>query len=170
MPHQPTVSEIRVKTNVKRNKDESLQLMENIHGILYAIISLHITSETAGNLPPAILDHIGKFTETLHKIHTFIEAQLDGNIIKYFFCQNEMNTLRKDCQAGLEEALRVFTVETGLIIANNMVEMQKKTQSMQQELLDLVGSLTEGRLQMDHHLSIRLTWTKTPVQTHFAIA
>jgi hypothetical protein len=37
--------------------------MENIHQVLYAIINLYIRSETAGSLPPAMLDNIGKFTE-----------------------------------------------------------------------------------------------------------
>ncbi|KAJ7131190.1 hypothetical protein C8R44DRAFT_731450 [Mycena epipterygia] len=129
--------------NVKRNKDECIRLMENIHAILYAITNLHIKSETVGSLPPAITDHIGKFTETLHKIHTFVQAQQDGSKIKYFFRQNEMNTLCKDCHLGLDEALKVFKVETGLIIANNMVEVQKKTQSMHQELLDLVETLSD---------------------------
>ncbi|KAJ7112261.1 hypothetical protein C8R44DRAFT_932850 [Mycena epipterygia] len=183
MPHQSTVSEIRVKTlikcltpavtlleevtsvfgtpflnaissttlslinavqNVKRKKDECIRLMENIHRILYAIINLHITSKTQESFPLAILDHIGKFTETLHKIHTFIEAQQDGNKFKHFLRQNEMNTLDKDCQSGLEEALKVFTVETGLTIAKNIAEMQKKTQSMHQELLELAETLSSG--------------------------
>ncbi|KAJ7127622.1 hypothetical protein C8R44DRAFT_873450 [Mycena epipterygia] len=103
-----TLSLITLVQNVKRNKDECIQLMENIHGILYAIINLHINSENAGSLAPVQLDYVGKFTETLHRIHTFLEAQQDGNKIKYFFHQKEMNTLRKDCDAGLEEALEVF--------------------------------------------------------------
>ncbi|KAJ7103935.1 hypothetical protein C8R44DRAFT_887424 [Mycena epipterygia] len=103
-----THSLINLVQNMKRNKDECIRLMENIHGILYAIINLHINSETAGSLAPVLLDHVGKFTETLHKIHTFLEAQQDGNKIKYFFRQNEMNTLCKDCDAGLEEGLQVF--------------------------------------------------------------
>jgi hypothetical protein len=49
--------------NVQRNRDECVQLMENIHQVLYAIVDLHIKSETAGSLHPSILDHIGQFTE-----------------------------------------------------------------------------------------------------------
>ncbi|KAJ7131148.1 hypothetical protein C8R44DRAFT_731413 [Mycena epipterygia] len=138
-----TLSLMTSVQNVKRNKDECIQFMENIHGILYAIINLHLTSETARSLSPEILDCVGEFKITLHKIHTFIESQQDGNKIKYFFRQNEMNTLRKDCQAGLEDALNMFTVDTSFIIANNLVEMHKKTQEMQQELLELVGNLSD---------------------------
>ncbi|KAJ7103811.1 hypothetical protein C8R44DRAFT_858900 [Mycena epipterygia] len=139
-----TLSLITAVQNVKRNKDECIQLMENIHSILYAIISLHIKSEATGNLPPATLDHVGKFTETLYKIHTFLEAQQDGNKIKHFFRQNEMNTLRKDCQTGLEEALNVFKVETGFTITKDIIQIQKKTENMHQELLELVGNLSDG--------------------------
>ena len=101
--------------------------MENIHGLLYAIINLQMKSETAGSLPLATLYHIGKFTEystyiatsrlfsdhlcrTLHKIHTYVEAAQEGNRLKHFFRQSEMNTLFKGCRAGLQEALEEFIV------------------------------------------------------------
>jgi hypothetical protein len=48
---------------VKRNKAECVGLMEDIHQVLYAIINLYIRSDTAGSLPPSIMDHIGKFKE-----------------------------------------------------------------------------------------------------------
>jgi hypothetical protein len=37
--------------DVKKNKEECLQLMENIHKVLYAIVELHIKSEM-GPFPP----------------------------------------------------------------------------------------------------------------------
>jgi hypothetical protein len=37
--------------------------MENIHPVLYAIISLHLKSETVGSLAPVMLDNIGRFRE-----------------------------------------------------------------------------------------------------------
>jgi hypothetical protein len=37
--------------------------MEDIYQVLFAIVNLHLKSETAGSLPPSMLDHIGKFTE-----------------------------------------------------------------------------------------------------------
>ncbi|KAJ7459374.1 hypothetical protein FB451DRAFT_1563731 [Mycena latifolia] len=58
-----TLSLIPGVQKVKRNKDECVRLMENIHGLLYTIISLHIESETRGSVPPTTLNHIGKFTE-----------------------------------------------------------------------------------------------------------
>lgn len=49
--------------SVKRNKDECVGLMENVHRVLCAIVTLHIRSETAGSLSPSILHHIGSFKE-----------------------------------------------------------------------------------------------------------
>ncbi|KAJ7874606.1 hypothetical protein B0H13DRAFT_2551486 [Mycena leptocephala] len=57
-----------------------------------------------------MLSHIGKFTETLHKIHTFIEAQQSGSKVKSFFRQGEMSTLFKECKAGLQQGFVIFEV------------------------------------------------------------
>jgi hypothetical protein len=37
--------------------------MEKISKVLYAIINLHLKSETVGSLPPTMLDNIGNFME-----------------------------------------------------------------------------------------------------------
>ncbi|KAF8171409.1 hypothetical protein K438DRAFT_1852768, partial [Mycena galopus ATCC 62051] len=37
--------------------------MENIHHILYAVVKLHIKSETVGSLPPLLVDNIEKFVK-----------------------------------------------------------------------------------------------------------
>jgi hypothetical protein len=45
---------------------------------------------------------------TLHKIHTFIEAQQGGSKVKNFFRQIEMSTLLKGCKAGLQQGFESF--------------------------------------------------------------
>ncbi|KAJ7018862.1 hypothetical protein C8F04DRAFT_359101 [Mycena alexandri] len=50
---------------VKQNKADCIQLLEQTHQLLYAIIALHLKSDTGGELPPIVLDHVGSFTETL---------------------------------------------------------------------------------------------------------
>ncbi|KAJ7023859.1 hypothetical protein C8F04DRAFT_1270925 [Mycena alexandri] len=57
------VSVMAMIQNVKRNKNECTDLLENIHKVLYAIVKLHMKSETAGSLPPLMVDHIGDFME-----------------------------------------------------------------------------------------------------------
>jgi hypothetical protein len=47
---------------------------------------------------------------TLHKIHTFVEAQQNSSKVKKFFRQGEMSTLLKDCKAGLQQGLDIFQV------------------------------------------------------------
>ncbi|KAJ7495106.1 hypothetical protein FB451DRAFT_1163842 [Mycena latifolia] len=105
-----TLSLISAVQNVKRNKDDCIQLLENVYQLLCAIINLHIKSEIKGSLDPTALDHVGKFTETLHKIHTFVEAQQDRSKIMHFFRQTETKTLLGECQAGLLQAFEVFKI------------------------------------------------------------
>jgi hypothetical protein len=111
--------------------------LEQTHKLLNAIINLHIMSDTGGDLPPSVLNHLGKFTEfsscttlydcylpllfrTLHKIHTFVEAQQNGSKIKNFFHQGETNILLKDCNAGLQLGVVFFQVSylTGMPTAD----------------------------------------------------
>jgi hypothetical protein len=47
---------------------------------------------------------------TLHKIHTFVEAQQNGSKVKSFFRQGEMSTLLKECKAGLQQGHDIFQV------------------------------------------------------------
>ncbi|KAJ7678445.1 hypothetical protein B0H14DRAFT_2655913 [Mycena olivaceomarginata] len=54
---------INMVRDVKRNKIDCAQLTENIHQVLFAIINLQLKAETAGSLPPAMLNNIGKLME-----------------------------------------------------------------------------------------------------------
>ncbi|KAJ7849464.1 hypothetical protein B0H13DRAFT_1906145 [Mycena leptocephala] len=47
---------------VEKNKETCIELMEQTHELLNAIIILHVNSDTSGILPPSTLNHIGKFT------------------------------------------------------------------------------------------------------------
>ncbi|KAJ7451875.1 hypothetical protein FB451DRAFT_1409490 [Mycena latifolia] len=130
-----TLSLISVVQNVKRNKDDCVQLLENVYQLLNAIINLHIKPETKGSLDPATLDHVGKFTETLHKIHTFVEAQQDGSKIMHFFRQIETKTFLGECRAGLQQAFEVFKSETGVTALGSIIEMQEEAERMHTEVL-----------------------------------
>jgi hypothetical protein len=48
------------------------------------------------------------FDSTIHKIHTFVEAQQDGNRISNLLRYSEMSNLLKDCRAGMQNALEAF--------------------------------------------------------------
>ncbi|KAF8167063.1 hypothetical protein K438DRAFT_1774801 [Mycena galopus ATCC 62051] len=148
-PFLPSISNtalslITAVQNVKKNQDQCIRLVENVHRLLYCIVDLHLKSETPGHLSPLTLDHVGKFTETLHKIHTFVEAQQGGQKILNFFHQNDMAKLLKDCQAGLQHTIEEFKIDQGFSIFRNISEMQKKADNMHKELLELVSTLSDG--------------------------
>ncbi|KAJ7333994.1 hypothetical protein DFH08DRAFT_1083482 [Mycena albidolilacea] len=113
--------------NVTRNKDECVKLTESIYGLIYASVNLHLNLEAPGSLPPAMMHHIGKFTETLHKIHTYVEAQQGGSQIKHFFRQSEMTTLLGECRAGLKEALNDFQIQTGFTVLANATASERSS-------------------------------------------
>ncbi|KAJ7463282.1 P-loop containing nucleoside triphosphate hydrolase protein, partial [Mycena latifolia] len=133
---------IAVQT-IKKNKDDCMKMLEQLQELLYGIIYLHIHSDTSGKLSPSMLHDLGKFTETLHKIHIFVEAQQERSRMKQFFQQAEMSTLLKDCRQGLEHALNVFKVQ-GLHISNDVIEMRQFAEKMHQEVLELISALSDG--------------------------
>ncbi|KAJ7446976.1 hypothetical protein FB451DRAFT_1412038 [Mycena latifolia] len=109
-----TLSLVNAVQNVRKNREECIKLMEDIYRLLCGLVSLHFNSEPRGNLAPATLQHVGEFTETLHKIHTFVEAQQEGSKIKQFFRQTKTKTLLGECRAGVQQALEVFQVHAVL--------------------------------------------------------
>ncbi|KAF8143946.1 hypothetical protein K438DRAFT_1875014 [Mycena galopus ATCC 62051] len=145
---QPIVNTIQslinLVQNVKQNKNECVQLMENIHHILYAVVELHIKSETVGSLPPSKLDNIGKFVETLHKIYTFVEAQQQGKKIKHLFGNNEMNKLLQDCHARLKQAQEIFGIQTQTQTLDEIREFRKTANLMHNEMMELIENLSEN--------------------------
>ncbi|KAJ7815182.1 hypothetical protein B0H14DRAFT_2848558 [Mycena olivaceomarginata] len=132
--------------NVTRNKDDCIGLTESIYGLIYAIVSLHLNSETTGSLSPAMMHHIGKFTVTLHKIHTYVEAQQSGSKIKHFFRQSEMNI--EHAAWGMSRRIkggsrRFSAIQTGFTVLANASGMQEKIESMHKELLELISTLSD---------------------------
>ncbi|KAJ7789043.1 hypothetical protein B0H14DRAFT_2627662 [Mycena olivaceomarginata] len=140
---------MNIVQTVKRNKNECSHLMENIPEILYTIINLHLKSETVRSLPPAMLDNIGKFVETLHKIYKYLEAQQDGNMIKHLFRNNELQSLLKDCHAGLDQAVEVFRITETHTIFDSIGEAKMKASLMHQELLELIQTLSDTSINSE---------------------
>ncbi|KAJ7042195.1 P-loop containing nucleoside triphosphate hydrolase protein [Mycena alexandri] len=138
-----TQSLLELVQTVKQNKDECAELMEHTHELLKAIIGVYIKSDTGPELPPSILTEITRFTETLHKIHTFVEAQQTGSKIKKFFRQGELSVLLKDCKAGLQQGLDFFNIKI-VDIMTNVREMQDQAQLRHQEVLDIIENLSSS--------------------------
>ncbi|KAJ7828611.1 hypothetical protein B0H13DRAFT_2289961 [Mycena leptocephala] len=128
--------------SVKQNKDDCTKLMEQTVDLLNAIIAVHITSDACAELPPSVLHDIGKFTSTLHKIHTFVEAQQTGSTLKRIFRQAEMSNLLKDCKAGLQQGFESFQIHTAKF-AVEITERQQEMQKKHQEVLKMIEALSD---------------------------
>ncbi|KAJ7436342.1 hypothetical protein FB451DRAFT_1454801 [Mycena latifolia] len=101
---------------VKRSQDDCTDMLEKIHILLYAIIRVHIKSDSAGELPPNM---------TLHKIHTFIEAQQEKSKVKQFFRQGEMKI-------------------QGITLLSDVAKMQKYAQETHEEVLEMISALSNA--------------------------
>ncbi|KAJ6470404.1 hypothetical protein C8R45DRAFT_937321 [Mycena sanguinolenta] len=124
---------LKLVQNVKQNKKQCAELLENIHQVLFAIIDLHSKSEAAGSLSLAMTEHVGTFMKTLHKIHIYIEAQQDRNKLKQLFRHLEMNNL----------------IGIGGAVFKDIREMKKATENKHKELLELISTMSETNTTID---------------------
>ncbi|KAJ7152196.1 hypothetical protein C8R43DRAFT_950807 [Mycena crocata] len=149
---------LMIVQSVRQHKNDCADLIQQTSHLLYAIVSIYLNSINRPELPLSTLNHIAKFMETLHKIHTYVEAQVDTNKIRQFFHQGELSTLLKGCDTGLQEALDLFKVNTlqdiYIWILNPMqlddvnslqslVDMQKYAEDQHQEVLQMIEALSE---------------------------
>ncbi|KAJ6555328.1 P-loop containing nucleoside triphosphate hydrolase protein [Mycena vulgaris] len=152
---------------VKQNKNDCSQLLEQTYGLLCAIVSLHMKAEAGSDLTPSMLNDLGKFTDTLYKIHTFVEAQQEKSKIRHFFRQGEMSKLLKDCNLGLQAALDQFKLQD-INLLTEVVVMQKIAEERHQEVLELIeafpdvtasdkGSLTNRVLSSSYNSSTSIS-------------
>ncbi|KAF8193174.1 hypothetical protein K438DRAFT_1761882 [Mycena galopus ATCC 62051] len=140
-PFLAAIANTTQSLNVKQNRNECIQLMEQTHELLNAIIIVHIKSDTGGELPPNKLSNIRKFTETIHKIYTFVEAQQNSNTVKMFFRRGEMDTLLKDCKAGVQNGLECFQIEA---VMAGIAQMKEATHNRHQEVLNMIEALSDA--------------------------
>ncbi|KAJ7083926.1 hypothetical protein C8R43DRAFT_1115463, partial [Mycena crocata] len=130
--------------SVRHNKEECVQLTEKTYGLLYAIISLYAKSES-GDLPLSLLKQLTRFTETLHKIHTYVEAQQSTSKIKQLFRQGEMSALLKGCKSGLQEGLDAFNIQDFNLL-KDATEMKEYAGRKHKEVLELIEAISEGTI------------------------
>ncbi|KAJ7839749.1 hypothetical protein B0H13DRAFT_1911073 [Mycena leptocephala] len=137
-----TQSLLKCIQTVKQNKDDCSFLIEQAHELLNAVIIVQVKSDTGPELPPSVLNQIGKFTETLHKIHTFIEAQQKGSKVKSFFHHGETSGLLKECKVGLQQGLDFFQIKTSNVM-RDAIKMQEDVNKRHKEVVDLIETLSD---------------------------
>ncbi|KAJ7620689.1 hypothetical protein DFH06DRAFT_1305936 [Mycena polygramma] len=124
------------------NKDECAQLLEQTHELLNAVLVTYLKSDTGVDLAPDVLNNMGKFTQTLHKVHTFVEAQQKGSKIKKLFRQGELSTLLEGCKEGLRQGLDSFQINMRTIM-KDLTDIQKESEERHKEILLLIEALTD---------------------------
>ncbi|KAJ7744889.1 P-loop containing nucleoside triphosphate hydrolase protein, partial [Mycena metata] len=138
-----TQSLLKLIQTIKQDKTECAQLMEQTHVILSAIIGVYVRLDTGIELPPSTSNEIANFTQTLHKLHTFIEAQQSGSKVKKLFRQGELNGLLKDCKAGLQQGIQFFQIKTFNIVSTAR-EMEEQAQIRHQEVLNAIETISSS--------------------------
>ncbi|KAF8196249.1 hypothetical protein K438DRAFT_2122310 [Mycena galopus ATCC 62051] len=133
---------------VKHNKSDCVQLMENIHGFLYAIVDLHMNSEPVGSLPPLMLDNIGKF----------VELELFTRYI-HLLEHNSRATRTGASSRGLRGMVYSFFVNSGLTgstqiqtqpqVLNGIRDFKKLADLRHKELMELVENLSDTNTVSD---------------------
>jgi hypothetical protein len=61
--HDNQVKWIIPRLAIKQNENNCTVLLEQTYKLLNVALMVHVKSDTAGELPPSVLHHIGKFTE-----------------------------------------------------------------------------------------------------------
>ncbi|KAJ7718332.1 hypothetical protein B0H16DRAFT_1433364 [Mycena metata] len=138
-----TQSLLKFIQTIKQDKTECVELMEQTHNILNAIIGVYVKSDTGIALPPSTLNEIANFTQTLHKIYTFIEAQQSGSKVKKFFRKGELGGLLKDCKTGLQEGIKFFQIKSSDVMSTAR-EMEEQAQVRYQEVLNIIETISSS--------------------------
>ncbi|KAJ7457773.1 hypothetical protein FB451DRAFT_1372422 [Mycena latifolia] len=147
--------------NVKRHQEDCAQMMEQIHQLLYAIIHVHIKSDTGGKLPPPMLNHLGKFTDRR-------KAKSSS-----FFTEGEMRVLLRDCQMGLEHAFEVFK-ECIRSKVSHFEAMWRKcrnnAEKTHEEVLEMISALSNVGTTDAGSTSLFPTDEQSPLQQVYHLA
>ncbi|KAJ7847416.1 hypothetical protein B0H13DRAFT_1907286 [Mycena leptocephala] len=144
---------------IKQNRNNCIELLEDAYKLLNAVLMVHLKLDAGGALAPSMLSHIGKFTETLHKVHIFVEAQQKGSKFKSFFRQGEMSTLLKECKAGLQQGFVIFEIDTANIM-KDITEMQEDAENRHKAVCNMIEALSDTTAQSSTSISMLLSEPK----------
>ncbi|KAJ7216006.1 hypothetical protein GGX14DRAFT_391673 [Mycena pura] len=118
----------------KTSKEHLILILEHIHEVLCAIISLHSMTAVERVLPPGVVNDIGNFMETLQKVYTFLKAQQEMSKIRQLFKQANSASQLEACKTGLQEAVIAFRVQVGTATVSDIAKLQKDAQQQHEEL------------------------------------
>ncbi|KAJ7245853.1 P-loop containing nucleoside triphosphate hydrolase protein [Mycena rebaudengoi] len=123
-----------------KQKEEYVEIMEQIHESLCIIIQLHSTSEIKGVLPRALLYDIARFTQTLEKVFTALNGQQKGTLakIKGLFQQPEAAERLEKCKQELSKIIELFKAQVTGSTLSQMGQMKKDAKEQHEKLVALL--------------------------------
>ncbi|KAJ7807633.1 hypothetical protein B0H14DRAFT_2872376, partial [Mycena olivaceomarginata] len=113
---------------LQSNKDQWTLMVEQIHEILCAIITVYSISATTGEVRPGLLYDATKFAETLQRI-------LYGKLKKLFQHFNQASQLSA-CKKELEQTLELFHLQTGVSTTVGVMQIHKNAEQQHEKLMD----------------------------------
>ncbi|KAJ6611405.1 hypothetical protein B0H10DRAFT_367362 [Mycena sp. CBHHK59/15] len=105
-----SIAILKTVDSVKTNKHECALMIDYIHKIQYSIINICMGSETGRILTPTVLHRLAFFSETLQKIYSLMQTQLEMNKLKRFLRQKELSAQLEDCNTRLQDTLHFLSV------------------------------------------------------------
>ncbi|KAJ7746341.1 P-loop containing nucleoside triphosphate hydrolase protein [Mycena metata] len=125
--------------SMRSNKEEYLKLVGQIQTASLMIGALCV--ERRGVLHPNMLDHIGKFAESLQQIQSFLRTQQELGSIKRLLKNQENTAQLEKYKASLERAIDVFSIEgnPSSILASTTLDMD--AEQRQEQLLQFIRSM-----------------------------
>ncbi|KAJ7268351.1 hypothetical protein C8J57DRAFT_344406 [Mycena rebaudengoi] len=132
---------------VKENKEAVTRMTERAYELVCAVINICRDSEA--ELAPAMVRSIEQFSETLKTILTFVRSQVKGGFWRRVFRSMEDADLITECNIGLEHALDVFGVQSGIIAAVTMAEIQKDASKRHEEVIAILDKKKHPKRSCD---------------------
>ncbi|KAJ6452345.1 P-loop containing nucleoside triphosphate hydrolase protein [Mycena vitilis] len=150
-----TRSLLKIIETIKQNKDGCIQLLEQTHKLLNALLITQCGKfklDTGAALPPSVLNDIARLTQALHKVHTFIDAQQKGSKLQRLLHHGEMSTLLKGCKEGLQQGLDSFRIDRGKSMTD-IADIQRESNQRHKEVLHLIEAFSETSSDQDSTIS-----------------
>ncbi|KAK7006215.1 AAA domain-containing protein [Favolaschia claudopus] len=126
---------------LKSSGSDIVQVLQDIDDILNGILALLVDSG-AKCIPPALLQDIGFFAETLNKLQVWLDSKQRTSKIRRLFRQSEEAAQLEACKAGMKQALSIFKSQSCVTI--DLEAMERDLQAQHEELLLLIDPETHA--------------------------
>ncbi|KAJ7288711.1 hypothetical protein C8J57DRAFT_1214804 [Mycena rebaudengoi] len=138
-----SLSIFKCAESVRSHKEDTAQIVEQIHEVLCTIVKLDSAPEINGLLSTTLLYDIGKFTEynyprTLQKVFTFLKSQQGMGKIKQLFTHPDNVMKLETCKQELNHALQKFRMHIAGSTIFQMGQMQRDAKHLHDEVMALM--------------------------------